>query len=95
MTTISHTARRAGLRARAVLALVLVTIAMFGMLIFEIGAAEPANAATASTQSNRVCTRVAVPKYEPWYRCLGNTFTPGTQNNPPGCYTTYKVVCKG
>lgn len=79
----------AGTRARVLLAMLLLTVSAGSMLIFEMGAAEPAQA------SNRVCTRVAVPAYEPWYRCLGNTFTPGTQNNPPGCYTTYKVVCKG
>lgn len=81
--------RLATAKMRALIALAIVALVMFGMLIFEQAAAEPANA------SNRVCSRVAVPAYEPWYRCLGNTFTPGTQNNPAGCYTTYKVVCKG
>lgn len=76
-------------RTRALVAMAVVVIAVFGMFVFEQVAAESAHA------SNRVCSRVAVPAYEPWYRCLGNTFTPGTDNNPAGCYTTYKVVCKG
>jgi len=86
MTAMLHAFQNAGRRARALLALVLVAIVMFGMLVFEQAAAEPASA------HNRVCKVVTVPQKLPWYQCVDlGTMPAGSL--PAGCYATKKTVC--
>ena len=72
---------------KKLISIMAVGAAVFGMFVFQIPAAESASA------HNRVCRVVTVPASLPWYQCLGNTFTPGTNNNPPGCYPSKKTVC--
>jgi hypothetical protein len=79
-------------RGRAVLGLMLLAVFLGSFFVFEMKSAAPANAATSSTQALH-CRYITYPKTLPAYRCLGNLFTPGTNNNPPGCYSTTKYVC--
>lgn len=75
---------------RKMVGLSTIAVALFGMLVFPMAAADTAQA------SNRVCSRVTVPKTLPWYLCLQNAGgTSGTGNGPYGCYTHTKIVCKG
>ena len=86
MHALFNTFQNAGRRARALLALVLVAIVMFGMLVFEQATAEPASA------HNRVCKVVTVPQKLPWYQCVDlGTMPAGSL--PAGCYATKKTVC--
>jgi hypothetical protein len=76
-------------RGRAILGLMLLAVFLGGFFVFEMKSAAPANAATSALH----CRYVTKPPTLPAYRCLGNLFTPGTNNNPPGCYKTTKYVC--
>jgi len=86
MHTLFNAFQTAGRRTRMLLALALVTVSMFGMLVFEQATAEPASA------HNRVCKVVTVPQKLPWYQCV-NLGTMPAGSLPAGCYATKKTVC--
>lgn len=86
MTALFNAFQHAGRRTRALLALALVAVAMFGMLVFEQASAAPAQA------HNRVCRVVTVPQTLPWYQCV-NLGTQPAGSLPAGCYATKKTVC--
>lgn len=81
-------------RARFAVIFTLLFVFLGGFLVFDMGAAAPAQAAPASTQGSIVCHYVTKPPTLPWYRCLQNIAgTSGTGNGPYGCYSHSVRVC--
>jgi len=81
-------------RARFAVIFSLLFVFLGGFLVFDMGAAAPAQAASASTQGAIVCHYVTKPPTLPWYQCLQNIGgTSGSGNGPYGCYSHTVRVC--
>jgi len=78
-------------RARFAVIFTLLFVFLGGFLVFDMGSATPAQAASASTQALH-CRYVTTPKTLPWFSCINfGTYPAG--NGPYGCYTHTKYVC--